>query len=81
MVFKLWFDTENVAFEDAKEVEVVRILREIANKIEQSGSVPGFYQTIRDINGNDIGRYAEKSEWLRFDKWNVSLLLIGTLCK
>ena len=62
MVFKLWFDTENVAFEDAKEVEVVRILREIANKIEQSGSVPGFYQTIRDINGNDIGRYAEKSE-------------------
>jgi len=62
MVFKLWFDTENVAFEDAKEVEVVRILREIANKIEQSGDVPGFYQTIRDINGNDIGRYAEKSE-------------------
>lgn len=39
--------------------ELARILREIANRIE-SGRDYDFFQTIRDTNGNDVGRYAMK---------------------
>jgi len=54
MTFKLEFDADNDAFADGyREVETCRILREIADRIEQyrpSGD-------IRDINGNRIGYY------------------------
>lgn len=39
--------------------ELARILREIAQKIEDGYDYDKF-QTIRDINGNDVGRYAIK---------------------
>ena len=39
--------------------ELARILREIADQIE-AGRQYDFFQTIRDINGNDVGRYALK---------------------
>ena len=39
--------------------ELARILREIADQIE-AGRQYDFFQTIRDINGNDVGRYAIK---------------------
>lgn len=39
--------------------ELARILREIAKKIEDGYDYDKF-QTIRDINGNDVGRYAIK---------------------
>ncbi len=39
--------------------ELARILREIADQIE-GGVDYGWLQTIRDINGNDVGRYALK---------------------
>ena len=43
--------------------ELARILRDIADKVE--GGAPWAYQTVRDINGNDVGRYALKPESYR----------------
>lgn len=41
--------------------ELAHILREIADQIE-AGAPFGWYQTILDRNGNDVGRYAMKAE-------------------
>lgn len=61
MKFTLFFDMGNAAFEDSPAEEVARILRAIADKVAGENDVPGFFQTIRDANGNDIGRYAAKT--------------------
>ena len=50
-MFKLEFETDNSAFEDM-DFETVRILRELASKIE-NGIFP---ESIKDINGNTIGK-------------------------
>lgn len=61
--FELWINTDNAAFADGeKSFEVSRILREVADRIDGNGELPDRYQTIHDINGNDVGRYAEKSK-------------------
>ena len=52
-MFELKFKTNNAAFEDYAEQEVSRILKEIANKIE-NGLTGG---KVRDINGNTIGEW------------------------
>jgi hypothetical protein len=50
------------AFDDTYPgLEVARILRDIAAKID-SNMASGCYQTIFDINGNDVGRYRLKRE-------------------
>lgn len=59
-VFTVKFDMQNSAFEDNPEAETIRVLRAIADRIESDGKLSGFYETIRDINGNDIGRFAAK---------------------
>lgn len=60
--FQLWINTDNAAFEgEDKAAEVARILRDIADKVEREG-VQWHFQTIRDVNGNDVGRFAEKEE-------------------
>jgi hypothetical protein len=64
--FKLFIETDNAAFfDDTGEVdeapELARILRLVAEDIEAAGEAPHQYQTIRDINGNDVGRYALKA--------------------
>lgn len=62
MTFRMTFDMDNAAFEDdAAPFEVARILRQTADRIEREG-VPTHYQTIRDANGNDVGRYAAKGD-------------------
>jgi hypothetical protein len=54
------FKTENEAFRDNETEETVRILRDIAKKIE-SGRVDG---AVMDLNGNKIGTwdYCEEFE-------------------
>ena len=42
-------------------LEVARILRVIADKVEREG-FSGFFETVLDANGNDVGRYAAKPE-------------------
>lgn len=46
-------DTNNAAFDEDKSIEVARILRELADKIENNG----FYSyLLRDYNGNPVGK-------------------------
>jgi hypothetical protein len=60
--FTLKVDTESAAFDDNPTPELVRILRSIADAIEK-GREYDMYQTILDVNGNDVGRYALKPAW------------------
>ena len=55
-MLKIRFDTDNAAFDDMKEIEVARILRELAGKIE-SGGASGMFQNVHDINGNIVGTF------------------------
>lgn len=55
-MFNLTLRTDNDAFQPEPNLEVARILREIANKVEREGAI-GLFQTIFDSNGNDVGRY------------------------
>ncbi len=59
--FNLFIQCDNAAFDDMP-AEVCRILRSVADRIERDNEVPAMYQTIRDINGNDVGRYAIKPD-------------------
>jgi hypothetical protein len=55
-LFKLKFETDNAAFgedPEAREAEVVRILREIAEKLSAGISDGGCY----DLNGNRVGEF------------------------
>lgn len=58
--FSVNLSMDNEAFEDAPG-EVARILRKIAATIERDG-FSGFFETILDANGNDVGRFAAKPE-------------------
>jgi len=75
--FRLNINTENDAFFDQDTraydpaPELARILRRIATALEQDPRGPwhaagaahgGLNQTIRDINGNDVGRYLVTTE-------------------
>lgn len=60
-VFTVKFDTDNAAFDDGnREAEIIRILRSIADRVERDGC-SGFFETIRDVNGNEVGRFALKN--------------------
>jgi hypothetical protein len=54
--FELNIECDNSAFEENTGNEVARILRDLANQIEQcySGQMPESYP-VRDINGNRVG--------------------------
>lgn len=54
--FTLTINLENDAFSPDAEPEVARILRVIADKLEENPGYP-MYQTVFDVNGNDVGRF------------------------
>ncbi len=56
--FVVNLSTDNAAFED--DSELPRILRKIAADIEADPTRAWYFQTIFDVNGNDVGRYALK---------------------
>jgi hypothetical protein len=58
--FRLNIHTENEAFDPDARIELVRLLRETAGYIERGGDIV-HYQTIFDLNGNDVGRFALKA--------------------
>ena len=61
--FRLNIDLEKDAFESIATYEIARILKHIADKLERDPELDiNYYQTIIDINGNDVGRYAIKSK-------------------
>ena len=53
-------NTDNAAFEDDEEVEVARILRNLANRIEMAGC--RAQGPLRDINGNIVGEFIIKED-------------------
>lgn len=59
--FTLTIDLENDAFSPDAEPEVARILRVVADKLEQNPGYP-MYQTVFDVNGNDVGRFRLPAE-------------------
>jgi hypothetical protein len=56
MRLELKIRCDNAAFEENPREEVARILREVADKLVGEFSYGDFYETLRDINGNDVGR-------------------------
>ena len=55
MNYTIRINANNSAFEEPSQTEVARILRSIADKIEEHPPVVGFDQPIFDINGNKVG--------------------------
>lgn len=53
MAFNLHISTDGAAFDDAPAFEIARILREVAQSIEEDGHER--IGRLRDINGNRVG--------------------------
>lgn len=58
--FRLYVNLESDAFADDPRPELARLLREIAARVETSHQEIYWFQTILDVNGNDVGRFAIK---------------------
>lgn len=58
--FRLVICTDNAAFSgDDHGPELARILRAVAQRLEDAGSIPdGIDGTVSDINGNRCGYYS-----------------------
>jgi hypothetical protein len=54
MKLKITIEMDNAAFEDAPATEAARILRGLANDIED-GVIVGDNYRLGDINGNKVG--------------------------
>jgi hypothetical protein len=54
MKYTIEIDTSNAAFDDAPMHEVARILRELADYLEETDNATD--QPLRDVNGNRVGR-------------------------
>ncbi len=55
-IFVLKIVADTAAFADGRETqEIARILRATADRLESNQSF-AMYQTLHDINGNDVGR-------------------------
>jgi hypothetical protein len=48
--------TDNAAFEDGRDAELARILREIADGLDEGVSAGN----VRDINGNTVGDFGAR---------------------
>jgi hypothetical protein len=58
MAISIKVKTDNAAFEDSPCAEVARILRDLADKLENfapRGGLPKEPCNLRDINGNTVG--------------------------
>lgn len=53
-MFSVTLTTDNDAFSDSESMEVARILRDAAARIE-SGEMRG---NLRDVNGNTVGAFS-----------------------
>lgn len=54
--FNLSLEMDNAAFDDDAALELARILRELADRIEQDGLDSGEPIRLRDVNGNTVGQ-------------------------
>lgn len=54
-MFELVVNTDNAAFEDNRQAEIARILRELAKLMEVDAVLYNVTGDIRDVNGNKVG--------------------------
>ena len=54
MIFTLKIDSENAAFSDYPKIETVRILQDVAEKLERGCD----FGAVMDINGNHVGDWS-----------------------
>ena len=54
MTYRIEIETDNAAFDGAPMTEVARILRELADYLEETEQPAD--QRLKDINGNRVGR-------------------------
>ena len=62
-MFKLTIETNSAAFEDDCPDEIGRILRDLADKIENTcrpGALGEYSGGVRDLNGNTTGHWSLK---------------------
>ena len=57
MVFTIKIDCDNAAFEECTGVEVARIIRDAAERIDGRPLCEGNSQPLRDVNGNTVGHF------------------------
>ena len=60
-MLKLKINSENAAF-DQEGQEVARILRDLADRLENLGKLQECQLPLRDINGNNVGYYQTWSD-------------------
>lgn len=60
MRFNLTINTDSAAFDDDCGNEIARILREVADRMEEDSAV--IRGIIRDFNGNKCGEYTNFGE-------------------
>ena len=53
-MFTLKIKTSNAAFQDCSGVEIARILRELADTVQEREHIAG---NVMDYNGNTVGAY------------------------
>lgn len=57
MKLKIEITMDNAAFENGQGAEAARILRLLAEQIEESNAMsPGLWSTLLDLNGNHVGQ-------------------------
>lgn len=54
--FTITIETDNAAFEEHPLIEVSRILHEQADKLKYNWDCPTWSDSLRDINGNKVGK-------------------------
>lgn len=59
-IFTMTVNCDNDSFKPEPWEELARILREAADKLERERDTCRWFQTVRDFNGNDVGRFAVK---------------------
>jgi len=68
-MFRIKLDTDNQAF-DQEGQEVARILRDLADRLENLDKLQECQQPLRDLNGNTVGYYQTSTDQLTQQRSN-----------
>lgn len=70
MRYRAIIECDNAAFADAPEREVARILRDLADEVERTGSIDQLV-TLRDVNGNSVGEAESDNSPTGYHPWRI----------
>lgn len=60
--FTLTFNTDGAAFEEDPTIEIARLLREAAQRVDGAFFAHGNVMRLKDINGNRVGFFVHEDE-------------------